>query len=77
MASTFPTVDVSRARLHRAGWSIGETGTAKGWLVTGQNGENSIRAQGATQKEAWHRTVEQARAVGMLGFMEGVGSVGQ
>jgi hypothetical protein len=63
--------------MHRTGWSIGETGTAKGWLVTGHNGENAILAQRATQKEAWHRAVEQARAVGMLGFTEGVGSVGR
>ena len=74
--TTFPTVDFSRTCLHRAGWSIGETATAAGWLATGSNGENSILAQGATQKEAWHRAVEQARAVGMLGFTEGVEPVG-
>jgi hypothetical protein len=55
LAPAYPTVDESFTRLHRAGWSIGETGTAKGWLVTGHSGENFILAQGATQKEAWHR----------------------
>ena len=34
------------------------------WLV-GTNGENRIEARGASQEEAWHRTVEQAEAVGM------------
>jgi hypothetical protein len=33
------TVDDARARLHRAGWSFGEYGTAAGWVVTGANGE--------------------------------------
>jgi hypothetical protein len=65
MAYTFPTVDTSRARLHWPGWSVGETATASGWLVTGNNGENAILARGANQEEAWHRAVEQAEAVGM------------
>ena len=35
------------------------------WLV-GTNGENRIaEARGASQGEAWHRTVEQAEVVGM------------
>jgi hypothetical protein len=59
--------DESRERLHRAGWSIGETATATSWIVTGVNGENGIQAQGASQAEAWHRAVEQAAAVGMAG----------
>ena len=63
--TTFPTVDASRARLHQAGWSIGET-AAGGWLVTGRNGEN-ISATGATQAEAWHKAFLQAEAVGMGG----------
>jgi hypothetical protein len=29
---TFPTVDESRDRLHRAGWSVGEIATAAEWL---------------------------------------------
>jgi len=37
------------------------------WQVDGQNGENLIRADGASQVEAWHRAVEQAEALGMLG----------
>jgi hypothetical protein len=45
MASSFPRPDESFDRLHRAGWSIGETATAGGWLVTGTNGENAIEAR--------------------------------
>jgi hypothetical protein len=52
MASTFPTVDSSRSRLHRAGWSTGETATAWGWLGSGSNGDNAITAIGKTQVEA-------------------------
>jgi len=43
----YPTVDECRDRLHRAGWSIGETAIgpdhALVWLVTGTNGENVLR----------------------------------
>jgi hypothetical protein len=61
-----PSVDESFARLHAAGWSVGETGTATRWLVSGVSGENAISAVGRTQAEAWHRAVEQVAAVGML-----------
>jgi hypothetical protein len=53
-------------RLHRAGWSIGETGAGRIWLVCGTNGENLIKAEGRTQAMAWQGACEQARAVGML-----------
>jgi hypothetical protein len=36
---THRAVDESRARLHRAGWSVGEHGTPARWAVTGANGE--------------------------------------
>jgi hypothetical protein len=40
----YSSVDECRDRLHRAGWSIGETATgpdqALVWLVTGTKGEN-------------------------------------
>jgi hypothetical protein len=61
-----PTVDESRDRLHRAGWSVGEVATAAGWSVTGTNGENRIEARGRTQGEAWWNACQQAAAVGML-----------
>ena len=61
-----PSVDESFAGLHAAGWSVGETGTAGGWFVSGTNGENAVNARGRTQAEAWHRACEQAAAVGML-----------
>ena len=66
------TSDASLASLHRAGWTIGDAafggiGPGLVWLVSGSNGENLIRAQGATRDEAWDRAVEQARSLGMLG----------
>jgi hypothetical protein len=64
--SNFPSVDESRGRLNRAGWSVGEIATARRWWVTGANGENLVSASGATQAEAWWRACEQARSVGML-----------
>jgi hypothetical protein len=44
-------------RLHRAGWSIGDVAFHDGaggltWLVWGSNGENLIRAEGASRDEA-------------------------
>ena len=63
---SYSSVDESFDRLHQAGWSIGETGGAGYWLVTGTNGENVIRTQGRTQTEAWYRATLQAEAVGML-----------
>ena len=65
MANNSPNSDESLHRLHRAGWSIGETAvlTADGRqlvLVTGSNGENAIRVQAETVDEAWWRAVEQA-----------------
>jgi len=64
-----PSTDESFSRLQRAGWTVGDVAVygPEGirWLVTGTNGENRIEARGASQEEAWHRTVEQAEAVGM------------
>ena len=60
------TVNECRARLHAAGWSLGEA-AGRRWLVSGTNGENVLLAAGDTQAEAWHRACEQAAAVGMLG----------
>jgi hypothetical protein len=65
-----PSVDESIARLHREGWSIGETGGAGVWLVSGTNGENKIHAEGRTQAEAWYRATLQAKAVGMLAVLK-------
>jgi len=66
----YPTVDESLDRLHRAGWSIGDTAfgveTALVWLVSGSNGENRIEARGASRAEAYWRACCQAREVGML-----------
>lgn len=63
---------VALARLHSAGWSVGDVAAHDGvggltWLVSGSNGENLIRAEGATRDGAWGRAIERARGLGMLG----------
>ena len=65
--SDYVPAEVSRDRLRRAGWSVGDVTTAGGscW-VTGTNGENRVAAAGATADEAWWRACSQAAAVGML-----------
>jgi hypothetical protein len=62
----YPPVDESLDRLRRAGWSVGDYGTATRWVVSGSNGENLICAEAAARAEAWWRACEQAAAVGML-----------
>ena len=63
--------DDSVARLHGAGWTVGDVGahTDAGhvWIVIGTNGENQIEARGTTQDETWHNAVLQAEMVGMAG----------
>jgi hypothetical protein len=72
----YPSSDDSHGQLHRSGWTIGDTAlhgaTGLVWVVTGTNGENRIRAEGATRAEAWYRACWEARAVGM--FDRGPGS---
>jgi hypothetical protein len=60
------TPDEALDRLHRAGWSVGETAAGSTWLVCGANGENQIHAKGRSQAEAWAEACEQAGTVGML-----------
>jgi hypothetical protein len=62
----YPSSDESFARLHQAGWSIGETGASGVWIVCGTNGENRIQAEGHSQAEAWYRATLQVEAAGML-----------
>lgn len=64
-AEAHPTDQVF-ARLHRAGWSIGEVGQSDHWVVTGTNGENVIRASASSQSQAWLIALQQAECVGML-----------
>jgi hypothetical protein len=66
MMTELPGVDECRDRLHRAGWSMGEIAGVTCWLVSGQNGENLIVAEGQNQAEAWYRATLQAEAVGVL-----------
>src|SRR5262249_19591863 len=46
-----PSGNDSSARLHRAGWSVGDAAVfgaaGKRWLVSGVNGENVVEAEGA------------------------------
>jgi len=37
------------------------------WIVSGHNGENLIRSEGATRDDTWAGAVNKARALGMLG----------
>jgi hypothetical protein len=66
-----PTTDAECLdRLHRVGWTIGDIAfrLADGrlvWLVSGRNGENQIRAEGATSAEAWLAAAEQTKSLGM------------
>jgi hypothetical protein len=64
--TTYPNVDDSRERLHRAGWSVGENATAAGWVVSGANGENRLLGEGVSQSAGCWRACEEARAMGML-----------
>jgi hypothetical protein len=73
MARAYPTPDEYFRRLHAAGWSVGETGTASGWVLSGMNGENQLAARGSTQAETRYRACEQAAAVGMLRHRGGAG----
>jgi hypothetical protein len=68
-----PRFDESCALLRAAGWRVHEeevTGPphAPLWRVTGRNHlEGAIDATGKSRAEAWHRAVEQARSLGMMG----------
>jgi hypothetical protein len=55
----YPYSEESYAHLHRSGWSVGEVRAGAIWLVTGTNGENALRAEGASSDEAWHRAVRR------------------
>jgi hypothetical protein len=58
----YSSTDESFARLHAAGWSIGDVRvmTAAGpcWRVIGANGKNVIEPDEETQAEELHRAVE-------------------
>jgi hypothetical protein len=67
----FPPTEESIARLHRSGWSTGETAFTGSsgrtvYQVDGRNGEDSLLVCASTQREAWWRAVEAAAACGML-----------
>jgi hypothetical protein len=54
---TRPSADESFDRLPRDGWSVGDTGWAGGWLVTGRNGDNAVWARVSIPAEAGGRVV--------------------
>jgi hypothetical protein len=64
------TVHEYAARLHAAGWSVGETcfrtNCGPVWQVDGTNGENQLPARAPTRTAAWRQAVKQAAATGML-----------
>jgi hypothetical protein len=65
------TIEEMLIGLQRSSWSIGSTAFANEdgnlvWLVSGHNGANLIRAEGATELEAWRAAADQARSLGML-----------
>ena len=67
----FDEIAEAMFRIHCSGWSIGDAGFVgkagvKTWLAIGRNGENLLRAEGATEVEAWRRALDEARALGML-----------
>jgi hypothetical protein len=59
-------------RLHAGGWNVGDTAFfdvedgGPVWVVAGTNGENMIRAEGATSAETWRRALDRAAVGGML-----------
>ena len=59
LTPTYPSVDESLDRRRRAGWSVGgapiRSGQALAWCVSGNNGENKVKAFGADRAEAWWR----------------------
>jgi hypothetical protein len=52
MGTAIVTSDEALQQMHAAGWSIGERGTAAGWIVDGTHGANALRAEGASQSDA-------------------------
>jgi len=61
MSAGYPSVDESRDRLRRAGWSLGEACFGALWQVDGCNGENRLVGRGDSQAEAWWRACLLAR----------------
>jgi hypothetical protein len=65
MSASYPSVDESRDRLRRAGWSLGEARFGAAWQGDGSNGANRLLAVGTSQAEAWWRACFLARELGL------------
>jgi hypothetical protein len=66
-----PTSWHSMSRLLGSGWVLSisvlpDDGDRPVFVACGRNGENLIRAEATTSREAWHRAVAAAAACGML-----------
>jgi hypothetical protein len=62
--NNYPPVEVSMARLYRAGWCVGEilpgASPAGVWRVLAARGKHYLDVHGETQAEAWHGAAELA-----------------
>jgi hypothetical protein len=68
---SYPPAKESVQRLIRSGWSMYQTAyigprAETRWTISGSNGENKIRVERSTQREASHRAVEAGAACSML-----------
>jgi hypothetical protein len=63
-------IDRMLIRLHRAGWSVGETAFGEGesitWLVYGTQGGYELRAESLRRVEAWGEAYRQAKELGLI-----------
>lgn len=59
-------IDIIRDRLHRAGWSLGETGTPGRVQIDGSNGENKLYVVGPYQLAAWRAAFVSAPELGLV-----------
>jgi hypothetical protein len=63
-------IDGLLVRLHRAGWSVGETAFGEGesvtWLVYGPQSGYELRAESPRRDEAWEEAYRQAKGLGLI-----------
>lgn len=59
-------IDIICDRLHRAGWSLGETGSPGRVQIDGSNGENRLYVVGPYQLAAWRAAFVLALELGLV-----------